>query len=187
VLVGDNLLKGDDLGVGGRDNSNDEVEHDNQHEEWLRIPGHPDQEDVQRSPEAVLFGQDTRVYRHSKFTDRCSEGLEYSFLEEGDAFCFYNFRVDLHVQHNKANREDKEEGNEANNERYEVNDAELNHLHQETVALIDSYEEKHLHERHQYDHKLELWYVLEVILQIISIVEVNYDQPLEQDESHKVC
>jgi hypothetical protein len=82
-------------------------------------------------------------------------------LEERNTFRLNNFRVNLHVEYNEADGEYEEESDEANDEGYQVNDTELDHLHQEPITLEDSHKEEHFHERHDHDQKLQFWDVAE--------------------------
>jgi hypothetical protein len=58
-----------------RDDRNQEVEHDNQHQEGLCEPAHPDEHDVDRAEDARVFLQQLVVCWCRELTDRGTERL----------------------------------------------------------------------------------------------------------------
>ena len=79
------------------DDGNQEVEHDDQHEEGLDDPNDPDEYYIEVLEDALFFLEDLAVHWHTKLTNRCSESLQNNLSEQVESFCFVDLLINLHL------------------------------------------------------------------------------------------
>lgn len=144
VLICDFLLEVDNLVIVRLNNGNQEIEHDNQEEKCLEVPGDPNQENLDRFVDAIFSSSEGIISRQAHFTNGISKSNEqynneiWDFL---DISCLWiGFCFEYRVNH----RGDDQEEHIRDQKRNQVDYAILNHGHKEAIFFKDSDKEQKL-------------------------------------------
>jgi hypothetical protein len=110
-----------------------EIKHDDQHEEDLDEPHHPDEDQVDVVAEVVLSADQHCVFRQANFTDGRPESLQQNLLKLAHVLNLIVLCIYLHCEHHKGNTKHKQENEVESNERHQVHAAYDDDLHQESI------------------------------------------------------